>query len=127
MMPEKSILILDDDPDLRGMMCDLFDCYGGRCTGVGSVDEMKTLAKDGHLAFDLAILDVNLGPGRPSGVDAYRWLREQSFPGQIFFLTGHACSYPGVAEAHANGVRVLQKPVSVEDLLGLLGLEPKRT
>jgi DNA-binding response OmpR family regulator len=127
MMSQKSILVLDDNQDLRGIMCELFDSYGGRCTGVGSVDEMKTLAVDGRLAFDVAILDVNLGPGRPSGLDAYRWLRDQSFPGQILLLTGHAYSFPGVAEAHALGVRVLQKPVSIEELVGLLGEEPRRT
>jgi hypothetical protein len=43
------------------------------------------------------------------------------------FLTGHARSFPGVTEAHALGVKVLEKPVAVEDLLNLLGEKPKRT
>jgi DNA-binding response OmpR family regulator len=124
-MPAKSILLLDDDRDLRTMLCDLFNCYGARCTAAGSLDEMKTLAVDRRLAFDVAIIDVNLGAGQPSGVDAYRWLRDQSFSGEILFLTGHARSFPGVAEAHALGVRVLQKPLAIDELLDLLREKPK--
>jgi DNA-binding response OmpR family regulator len=127
MMSPKSVLLLDDDTDLRMIMCDLFDCYGARCVGVGSLDEMKSLVADGPLRFDLVILDVNLGAGQPSGVDACRWLRERSFSGQILFLTGHGRSFPGVAEARALGVKVLEKPVAVEALLNLLGEKPKRT
>jgi DNA-binding response OmpR family regulator len=96
MMSPKSVLLLDDDDDLRAMLCQLFDCYGARCTGVGSLDEMKNLLSDGRLPFDLIILDVNLGGGQPSGVEAYRWLRERSFSGQILFMTGHGRSVPRV-------------------------------
>jgi DNA-binding response OmpR family regulator len=127
MMSPKSVLLLDDDTDLRTVLCDLFDFYGARCTGVGSLDEMKNLLADGPLPFDLIILDVNLGPGRPSGVDAYRWLRERSFSGQVLFLTGHGGSVPRVAEARSLGVKVLEKPVEIEELVKLLGEKPKRT
>lgn len=120
----KSILVLDDDDDLRRVLCDLFDFYGALCTGVGSLDEMKSLEVNGQLPFDL---DVNLGEGKPSGVDACRWLQERSFSGQVLFLTGHGRSFPGVAEARALGVRVLEKPVTVDDLLSLLGEKPRRT
>jgi DNA-binding response OmpR family regulator len=121
MMAAKSILLLDDDSDLRMMMVELFDSYGAKCIGVGSLDEVKTLGASGQLSFDLAILDVNLGPRQPSGVDAYRWLREQSFSGRILFMTGHGRTFPGVADAYAVGVKVLEKPVSIDDLLILLG------
>lgn len=121
MMGVKSVLLLEDNIDLRMMMCDLFDSCGARCVGVGSLQELKNLGANGGLSFDLAILDVNLGAGQPSGVDAYRWLRDQSFPGRILFMTGHGRSFPGVSDAHAVGVEVLRKPVSVDDLLGLLG------
>lgn len=124
MMSSKSVLLLDDDADLRKVVCDLFDCYGARCTAVGSLGEMKNAVADG-LPFDLAILDVNLGPGQPSGVDAYRWLRERSFSGQIVFLTGHGRSFPGVAEARGFGAKVLEKPVDIDDLVNLLGEEQK--
>jgi CheY-like chemotaxis protein len=122
-METKSVLILDDDDDMREVLCDLFGSQGATCFGVASLDELIALGPSA-LACDLAILDVNLGVGRPSGVDAYRWLSEQSFSGRIVFLTGHARSYPGLAEAYASGVKVAQKPISAGELLGLLEPQP---
>jgi DNA-binding NtrC family response regulator len=115
----ESVLIVDDDSDLRAMMSQLFLSKGAACIGVGSLDELIAAGTAG-LSCRLAILDVNLGPGRPSGVDAYRWLSSQSFSGRVVFLTGHARSFPGLAEAHALGVPVLEKPVSIDRLLRLL-------
>lgn len=120
-MTAKSVLLLEDNDDLRMMMRELFESCEARCVGVGSVQELKNLGASQPLSFDLAILDVNLGPGQPSGVDAYRWLLGQSFSGRILFMTGHGRSLACVADAHALGVKVLQKPVSVDDLIGLLG------
>jgi DNA-binding response OmpR family regulator len=119
-MAAKSILVVDDDSDLRLMLCELFDSYGAKCVGVASLEEMKDLGANGQLPFDLVILDVNLGQGQPSGIDAYRWLKDHSFSGCVLFMTGHARSFPGVADAYAVGIRVLQKPVSIDDLLNLL-------
>jgi DNA-binding response OmpR family regulator len=118
-MERKLVLLLDDDADLRMLVCELFVSEGAGCVGVGSLDEMKTLGATGSY-WDIAILDVNLGGGQPSGVEAYLWLREQSFSGRIVFLTGHARSFPGVAEAYALGVTVLEKPVPISCLVSLL-------
>ena len=123
-MADVSVLLLDDDPTLREMMSELFLSEGVACISVGSLEEMIAAGARG-LACHLAILDVNLGPGRPSGVDAYRWLKAQSFSGRIVFLTGHARSFIGVAEAHTLGVAVLEKPMSVEGLLNLLGRDSR--
>jgi DNA-binding NtrC family response regulator len=118
-MTQKLVLLLDDDPDLRTILGELFNSNGATCFGVGSLEEMRELGAKG-LSCDIAILDINLGAGRPSGLDAYRWLQAQSFLGRIVFLTGHARSFHGVAEAHALGVKVLEKPVSTAGLVNLL-------
>jgi FixJ family two-component response regulator len=69
----------------------------------------------------LAILDINLGEGQPSGLDAYHWLRESGFEGKIVFLTGHARSHPLVSQARQAGkVVILEKPTTMERLLSML-------
>jgi DNA-binding response OmpR family regulator len=113
-----SILILDDDDDLRESVADIFCALGRACLALPSVAAMID-ARQAVLACHLAILDVNLGQGLPSGVDAYTWLREQHFGGRIAFLTGHAPSHPLVARASPLGERVLQKPISTGDLRAL--------
>jgi FixJ family two-component response regulator len=118
-MSRQSILVLDDDDDLRIILCELFSSHDAICWGVGSVAEMIALG-DRLQSCTLAILDVNLGPGRPSGLDAYEWLVAHSFPGRIVFLTAHARSHPVVARAYSLGVQVFEKPIPAAELINLV-------
>lgn len=95
-----------------------------QCLTVGSVDELKT-AGAAVLATRLVILDVNLGFGRPTGLDAYEWLRASKYEGKVFFLTGHARNDPLVKRAAASGARVLEKPFEADALVDLVRLAIK--
>jgi FixJ family two-component response regulator len=118
-MATPTILILDDDDDVRESLASIFDVLGRGCLTVPSFAAMIE-ARQVVLACALAILDVNLGEDVPSGVDAYGWLREQAFGGRAVFLTGHARSHPLVAGACALGARVLEKPISAAELRALV-------
>jgi FixJ family two-component response regulator len=63
---------------------------------------------------------VNLGAGKPSGLDVLRWLQLRHFAGRIVFMTGHAGQFPLVAEARATGVDVLSKPITLDELRAVL-------
>lgn len=88
------------------------------CVGVTSYAELLAHAS-GALACDVALLDINLGAGEPSGVDAYLWLMENGFRGRIYFFTGYTSTRP-LPKAVAN-VEVLNKPVSRKTLARILG------
>jgi FixJ family two-component response regulator len=111
------VLLLDDDDDVRAVMSDVLHLYFDRDSlELRSFDDMVSRGDDA-LTCNIAILDVNLGPGRPSGVDAHHWLRHRGFRGEIFFLTGHANFHPEVQRATAVGdAHVLRKPIRVEQL-----------
>jgi CheY-like chemotaxis protein len=115
------ILILDDDTDLLAALGELLGMLGHAGTvGAKSFDDLVRLRGDAF-GCELAILDINLGPSQPSGLDVYHWLRREGFPGRIAFLTGHASSHPLVAEARRLGeAAVLQKPVSVDEIMNLV-------
>lgn len=115
----RRILVLDDDADLRDALTDLLSLFGAACLALPSLAAMSAAPAD-VLACRLAILDVNLGEGQPTGVDAYEWLRAHAFSGRIAFLTGHAPSHPAVARATASGVGVLAKPIESADLRALV-------
>jgi FixJ family two-component response regulator len=121
MRDQRGVLFLDDDEDLRDTFTDLVRTVFARdCYGLGSCRELVALG-DRALACGLAILDINLGPEVPSGLDAYGWLRRHGFSGRIVFLTGHANSHPLVVEAsHLGDAEVIPKPVSFETLSSLL-------
>jgi FixJ family two-component response regulator len=115
------VFVLEDDEDLRTMIASFLE-NSCRCT----VYPMKSLREmEGHLE-DLphlfaAIVDINLGPAEPTGIDAYRWLRSHGFKGRIIFLTGHARSHPVVREAYLIGdAIVLEKPTGIMQLKSAL-------
>jgi DNA-binding response OmpR family regulator len=73
------------------------------------------------LRTDLAILDVNLGLGEPSGIEIYRWLKAQNYRGKIVFLSGHTRTDPQVAEAaRISGVEFFRKPLGFGQIEALI-------
>jgi FixJ family two-component response regulator len=121
-MRGRRVLFLDDDDDLRDTFADIArDSFDAECLAVGSYEELLAHG-DEALSCALAILDVNLGPDVPSGLDAYHWLRHEGFLGPIAFLTGHAGSHPLVAQAQRIGdALVMTKPASMATLGSVLG------
>jgi FixJ family two-component response regulator len=91
-----------------------------RCVAVGSYEELVALGEEAVQCRG-AILDVNLGPGRRSGIDAYAWLRQKGYTGRIAFLTGHARDHPLVVQAHRVGkVEIFTKPIDPDQMRSLV-------
>jgi CheY-like chemotaxis protein len=120
-MATRRVILLDDDADLREVFTDLMAMLGVAVATAASVDELERAVTKADGPFDLAILDINLGPGAPNGLDAARWLKQHAFKGRMVFLTGHAGSHPLVTQARELGdVRVYDKPISVAELRELM-------
>ena len=116
-----TVLVVDDDPDLRECLKLALEVLCER-NGLCLAGYRELIDRGPQvLACELAILDVNLGPGQPSGLDVLSWLREHNFGGRICFVTGHATSHPLVARAALCGdVMMLQKPITGERLRALV-------
>ena len=115
------IFVLEDDADLRAVLVDLIHRTTGReCIGLGTLGELRE-QRTAVLGCALGVLDVNLGTGEPSGLDAFAWLRAERFAGRIAFLTGHAATHPLVERARQMGEAVvLSKPLEMRRLIELL-------
>jgi DNA-binding NtrC family response regulator len=111
------VLYVEDNDDLRELVVELVtDIFDRRCVGIGSYEEMVALGDDA-LECSVAILDINLGADRRSGIDAYLWLRSQGFTGRVVFLTGHASTHPLVVEAQRIGdAEIFSKPIDADRL-----------
>ena len=111
------VLFVEDSDDLRETFVELITVVlGRRCIGAASYQEVVALGNT-VLGCSAAILDINLGPGQPSGIDVYRWLRRKGFAGRIVFLTGHASTHPLVIEATRIGdAEILSKPVDLDQI-----------
>ena len=114
------VLVLDDDGDLREMLCEIFLSLGADdCLPLASVSSLQAAPR--ALNTELAVVDVNLGDGVPNGVDAFHWLCDKGYRGRIVFLTGHARSFPPVAQAAKHAAaQILQKPTSIDTLKNIL-------
>ena len=119
-----TVLLLEDDADQLEMLALALSLVCGRdSVRARSYAELVKISEVA-LGSAVALLDVNLGPQQPSGIDAYHWLREQKYRGRIWFLTGHARSHPLVAKALAAGdVQLVEKPISTDQLCALVARE----
>ncbi len=120
-LPCECVLFVEDDNDLRELFVQLVDAFLDRpCVAVGSYEELVALGHDA-LKCQGAILDINLGPNRRSGIDAYVWLRHEGFKGRIAFLTGHANNHPLVVEANRLGdAEIFTKPIDTDQVRTLV-------
>jgi DNA-binding NtrC family response regulator len=115
------VLFVEDNDDLREVLVELVKIGLGRpCVGLASYNELVALGEEA-LRCEVAILDINLGPNQPSGIDAYAWLRRNGFGGRIVFLTGHASNHPLVVEANSIGdAEVCSKPIEPDRLRSIV-------
>jgi FixJ family two-component response regulator len=120
-MRDGFVLFVEDNEDLREAFVDLVGLsLERRCVGVGSYQELLALGQKA-LECGVAILDINLGPDQPSGIEAYVWLRRNGYHGRIVFLTGHASNHPLVAEARRIGdAEVFVKPIEPSRLRSMV-------
>ena len=115
-----SVTIIDDCHELCVLItCLLKEELDVTCSTYGSLTEVEEHSGE-VLSSKVAILDINLGQGQPDGVEVYHWLRNHHYQGKVFFFTGHALASPQVMRAAETGVPVLEKPMSVEEIVSLL-------
>lgn len=122
MQAQATILVMDDDIDLLDVLKETLITLGKidqviTATSLSAVQEQK----EKILQCQLAILDMNLGADRPSGIDVAEWLRANNFKGKIVFLTGHAVSDPEVlAATKMPDTKVVAKPIGLKQLLSFI-------
>jgi DNA-binding NtrC family response regulator len=112
------VLLVDDDADLLDVLGVVLDRAHISRVSAHSLAEVEAL--DGRLDdLTTAILDVNLGPDEPSGVEVAAWLRARHPDARIVFMTGQAPNHPWVRAATGAEGEVLAKPIDTKRLLGI--------
>src|SRR5215510_560446 len=120
-----TVMVIDDDPDLRGSVGRLLRSLGIDARLFGSISDF--LDSDPPAGPTCLVLDVRL-PGQ-SGLDLQRKLASTKRDIPIIFITGHG-DIPMSVEAMKRGaIEFLTKPFRDQDLLEAiqLGLSRDRT
>ena len=108
-----TVLVIDDDPDLRGSVGRLLRSLGLDARLFGSISEfLKSDLPDGPVCL---VLDVRL-PGQ-SGLDLQRELATSNREFPIIFITGHGDIAMSVQAMKEGAIEFLTKPFRDQDLL----------
>jgi CheY-like chemotaxis protein len=116
------VLVVEDEPLIRFLICDLLEEAGFHCAEAGDAEEALALL-DGELCRpDILVTDFNLGPGLDGKALAREVLRR--LPGlPVAYVTGN----PECFEDRPLGPRerLVPKPFASADLVAALrGLHP---
>lgn len=112
-----SIVFLDDNKDLCELIQSVIESQlPVDCVCFANVAQFKN-EEENVLGSQVAILDIELGFKQPSGIDAYKWLKENCYEGHVFFLTGHGQSNPLVQAAVGLGADIWEKPIGSSKII----------
>src|SRR5881275_3625160 len=111
--PSLSILVVDDESDLREMLTRSFSREGHRVTALADGRAAIERASTDH--FDIVLLDVALGPG-PDGYEVCRTLRARRNVVPIIMLTALDSEADAVLGLEAGADDYVTKPFGLAEL-----------
>ena len=110
-----TIVCVDDQAEVRRLLGDVFRARGSSVVSFDDgEDAIAWLATN---EADLAILDLDLGPNRRTGIEICRALRAKLPELPIIMLTGHGTIDDAVAAVKAGAVDFITKDPYLEDKL----------
>ncbi len=110
-----TIVTVDDQAEVRRLLADVFKAKGSHV--VGFDDGEEAIQWLGANEADLAVLDLDLGPNKRSGIEICRSLRARLPDLPIIILTGHGTIDDAVMAVKAGAVDFITKDPYLEDKL----------
>jgi len=110
-----SLLIVDDEANIRSSLAGALGREGYQAESAGSLAQARTLLKE---AFDVVLLDVWFPEG--SGLDLLAEIRRDAPDTTVIMMSGHATLEAAVTATKLGAFDFLEKPISLERLLVLL-------
>jgi two-component system response regulator RegA len=115
-LPDKSLLLLDDDAPLRTRLGRALEARGFEPTLVASIAEALAAVKASPPAF--AVLDMRLEDG--NGLQVVEAIQSARPDSRVIMLTGYGAISTAVAAVKAGAVDYLPKPADADDVLRAL-------
>jgi two-component system response regulator RegA len=111
-LPEKTLLVLDDDAPLRTRLGRALESRGFEVILCGSVAEAVAAVKEKAPAF--AVLDLRLEDG--NGLQVVEIIQQVRPDARVVMLTGYGNIATAVAAVKAGAVDYLPKPADADDV-----------
>jgi two-component system nitrogen regulation response regulator NtrX len=117
MMTTASILIIDDEKDIRAALRGIFEDEGWQVSEAGNGTEGLAIALDGD--FDLVFLDIWM-PGM-DGMGVLSSLREKGVDTPVIMISGHGNIETAVLALKTGAFDFIEKPLSLDNVLVTAG------
>ena len=111
-LPDKSLLVLDDDAPLRTRLGRALESRGFETRLVGSVTEAIHAVRERAPAF--AVLDMRLEDG--NGLSVVEEIHAKRPDAKVVMLTGYGNIATAVAAVKAGAIDYLPKPADADDV-----------
>jgi len=111
-LPEKSVLVMDDDAPLRTRLGRALESRGFEVRQAGSVAEAMQAVRESPPAF--AVLDLRLEDG--NGLQVVETIQATRPDARVVMLTGYGNIATAVAAVKAGAVDYLAKPADADDV-----------
>ena len=121
-MPDASVLIVDDQEELRELCCEALQDAGYRVQAVAS--GQMALDVLGTTPFDILLSDIRM-PGI-NGLELLRCAKELSTQTDVILMTGHATVDNAIEALRLGASDYITKPFSVDELTTRLGIVAER-
>jgi two-component system response regulator RegA len=115
-LPDRSLLVLDDDGPLRIRLGRALEARGFIATLAASVEEAKAAVRASPPAF--AVLDMRLEDGQ--GLQVVEAIHAARPDARVVMLTGYGNIATAVAAVKAGAIDYLSKPADADDVLKAL-------
>ncbi len=117
MMNTASILIIDDEQDIRAALRGIFEDEGWQVAEAGNGTEGLAMALDGD--YDLIFLDIWM-PGM-DGMGVLSSLREKGVDTPVIMISGHGNIETAVMALKTGAFDFIEKPLSLQNTLVAAG------
>ena len=113
------ILVVDDEPDIRGLIGDILEDEGH---GVRMAwDSDTALGEINRSAPDLIILDIWLKDSRLDGIDILKRVRRDNPAIPVVIISGHGNIEIAVAAIKQGAYDFIEKPFNIDQLMVVIG------
>jgi len=111
---QKTILIIDDEPEIRNLMEEILSEEGYKTLSAESAQKAEHIISTHQV--DLVYLDIWM-PGT-DGVDLLKkWTKTNNLKAPIIMISGHATIKTAVETTRLGAFDLIEKPLSIEKLL----------
>ncbi len=112
----KNILIIDDEPDIRGLLSMTFERMGYTTNCAENISHAQDLLTQN--TYDLCLTDLRLPDG--SGIDIVKQIQQYDTPIPVIVITAHGSMDIAIEAMKYGAFDFINKPVDLKNLRSLI-------